>query len=664
MLPGVQAPGAHAEVFVREQRTIRVKNANNEPKHLYGTDETSDVEEEMTQFAITQRRNNEDVPDGLGMSIFQKFTLALSTLWKFNYRGILDRVISGGRNGEQAFPLLILVIFILLLVAFLIPFLPVMSQSPPPPPPPLAVVNQTNATVTPAVLPCESVQKCFKENLSEESVKRLILTELSHLGLLGDDHKLVSHLFSPQKKLDDEELKKEIRALVAENFAGRRNDMESELKTEMKKQLEKATSDLKARLLVDVDTGKASELEQKLTEIIEKEKAAIKEDLLKEIEAKVDVRMGQLESAVSSVEKNQLESKGETEKVRLLVKEEVQSLGNDSRRIIGDLEAKQRGYVDEKLAQAETGHRKHFSDELTQFEEKLKSEWEKVTQATTESIKAEAIEEVEAKLASRHDKAGGLTKKEVLALIIDEMSKWKEEMSDDLSQMNAEKDAQLRSDIMSKVTSISGSDLAEFKAAEIEKLVRNEIGTALHRFLAADKTGKADYALRSAGGCVIKRRHSATYDNGASYFSFYGVRLWNIVNSPETAIEPGVLPGQCWPFVGSEGFLVIKLFAAIYVTEISYEHVERNLTENGTITSAPKGISVQGMADETDSVGTPLGSFLYDKEGPPLQTFPTEADVRDRQPFRFVQFNVDSNHGHMDYTCLYRIRIHGRRADI
>ena len=34
---------------------------------------------------------------------------------------------------------------------------------------------------------------------------------------------------------------------------------------------------------------------------------------------------------------------------------------------------------------------------------------------------------------------------------------------------------------------------------EIEKLVRNEIGTALHRFLAADKTGKADYALRSAG---------------------------------------------------------------------------------------------------------------------------------------------------------------------
>ena len=36
---------------------------------------------------------------------------------------------------------------------------------------------------------------------------------------------------------------------------------------------------------------------------------------------------------------------------------------------------------------------------------------------------------------------------------------------------------------------------------------------------------------------MIKRRHSATYDNGASYFSFYGVRLWNIVNSPETAIE-------------------------------------------------------------------------------------------------------------------------------
>ena len=40
MLPGVQAPGAHAEVFVREQRTIRVKNANNEPRHLYGMEAT------------------------------------------------------------------------------------------------------------------------------------------------------------------------------------------------------------------------------------------------------------------------------------------------------------------------------------------------------------------------------------------------------------------------------------------------------------------------------------------------------------------------------------------------------------------------------------------------------------------------------------------------
>lgn len=48
------------------------------------------------------------------------------------------------------------------------------------------------------------------------------------------------------------------------------------------------------------------------------------------------------------------------------------------------------------------------------------------------------------------------------------------------------------------------------------------------------------------------------------------------------------MPGDCWPFEGSMGFITIELYRPINVTSISYEHVSLKLLPLDEMQSAPK----------------------------------------------------------------------------
>lgn len=61
---------------------------------------------------------------------------------------------------------------------------------------------------------------------------------------------------------------------------------------------------------------------------------------------------------------------------------------------------------------------------------------------------------------------------------------------------------------------------------------------------------------------------------------------------PEEAINPGMAPGQCWAFAGSQGFLVLELSHTIIVTGFTMEHISRLLSPSGRIDSAPKKFSM------------------------------------------------------------------------
>lgn len=187
---------------------------------------------------------------------------------------------------------------------------------------------------------------------------------------------------------------------------------------------------------------------------------------------------------------------------------------------------------------------------------------------------------------------------------------------------------------------------------DVLKLVRTELG-----IYDADKTGKVDYALESAGGSVISIRCSQTYQMQTAQTSVFGIALWYTYNSPRVIIQPSVHPGECWAFTGSQGYAVVQLARRIFITEVSIEHIPRSLSPSGRIDSAPKDFGIWGLESETDLVGVPLGNFTYDDMGTPIQTFSIEGVSS--VSFRFVELKVNSNYGQESYTCLYRFRVHG-----
>ncbi|XP_074647872.1 uncharacterized protein LOC141903584 [Tubulanus polymorphus] len=190
-----------------------------------------------------------------------------------------------------------------------------------------------------------------------------------------------------------------------------------------------------------------------------------------------------------------------------------------------------------------------------------------------------------------------------------------------------------------------------------EQHVKQIVQEALNVFM-ADKTGMVDYALESSGGSIISTRCSETYNARTALIELFGLPLWYTNNSPRTAIQPDVNPGQCWAFAGTHGFLVIKLSAVIRPTAFTMEHIPKSISPSGKIDSAPKVFSVIGLMNEYDPNGKILGNYTYNENGPQIQTFPVLEPNVDAYPL--VELQIHSNHGNEEYTCIYRFRVHGK----
>ncbi len=181
---------------------------------------------------------------------------------------------------------------------------------------------------------------------------------------------------------------------------------------------------------------------------------------------------------------------------------------------------------------------------------------------------------------------------------------------------------------------------------------------------AADHTGRFDYALESSGGSVVSIRCTETFYQRSGVWSFMGIPLWYSVTGPRRAIQPGSrLPGQCWPFRGSRGYLVVELSKRVRPTHFTLEHIPRILSPDGQIDSAPKGFVVKGLMYERDLDPIVFGEYAYDAsdKADALQTFPVVDNIE--AEVKFVELEITSNHGNPVYTCLYRFRVHGIPTD-
>ncbi|PSN30516.1 hypothetical protein C0J52_17659 [Blattella germanica] len=109
------------------------------------------------------------------------------------------------------------------------------------------------------------------------------------------------------------------------------------------------------------------------------------------------------------------------------------------------------------------------------------------------------------------------------------------------------------------------------------------------------------YDADKTGGSIISTRCTETYHAKTAKLSLLGIPLWYHSNTPRTVI--------------------------------------------------------QGLKDEQDVEPVFLGRYTYRQNSTSLQNFSVQrADV---EPFELVELRIESNHGNMEYTCLYRFRVHG-----
>ena len=145
----------------------------------------------------------------------------------------------------------------------------------------------------------------------------------------------------------------------------------------------------------------------------------------------------------------------------------------------------------------------------------------------------------------------------------------------------------------------------------------------------ADKTGLFDYALETAGGSVVSTRCTETYVQKSGMYSIFGIPIWYPSNNPRTVIQPGVLPGECWAFKGSAGFIVIQLSEPITPFQFSLEHISKSMSPSGRIDSAPREFSVYGLQTQKDTEPVKLGDYVYLEDGNPLQFFQVKHHLLD-----------------------------------
>ncbi|KAJ3230624.1 hypothetical protein HDU81_004390 [Chytriomyces hyalinus] len=270
-----------------------------------------------------------------------------------------------------------------------------------------------------------------------------------------------------------------------------------------------------------------------------------------------------------------------------------------------------------------------------------------------------------------------LTRAQVVALLETELAKTVEGLQKSLDD---------------KLGAVSAQERAKVDMTAMKGVMNSLIKNALAKY-AADGIGREDYALETNGAAVINALTSDGYTVASK--SWVGRLLGHRKNmgwAPFIAISEGAAPTKCWAMNGTSGTLGIQLASPVIPLSFSVDHADKTLLVNKQIgvRSAPKDIelwAVTGSVKAFKSLdlndpktrtlvkpdGTPkqfaagvlLSEQTFDPNFGSVQTFGVNKDaVRAIEKMgvtpKAVLLRILSNWGNEDYTCLYRIRVHGR----
>jgi len=159
-----------------------------------------------------------------------------------------------------------------------------------------------------------------------------------------------------------------------------------------------------------------------------------------------------------------------------------------------------------------------------------------------------------------------------------------------------------------------------------------------------------DWASEEAGGRVVE--NSIGYlPASLPTLTVFGVPIWWSSNLPSLALRTGNLPGQCWAMEGSQGYLLVKLGAAIHISGVSFQ-LGRAVKDPS---SAPRLVSVSA-----DPYFEPILNASLPRRASEVVTFMLPHVTSTTHSL--VKIEILDNHGHPSYTCLHRVMVHGSIA--
>jgi len=180
-----------------------------------------------------------------------------------------------------------------------------------------------------------------------------------------------------------------------------------------------------------------------------------------------------------------------------------------------------------------------------------------------------------------------------------------------------------------------------------------------------------DFALSSAGATVVASETSQTYFPHQNKMDKKFGDLKSLL--PKTRLEQTIMEtfgisygvggvydalsadltaGKCWAMEGSSGNFTIHLPSPINVTSVSIDHISK--MESLDWSSAPGSFRVFGNNVLSERWRL-LGSGYFEPGIDTVQNF----ELDNPNVFHYLKLEINSNHGHSDYTCLYRFRVHG-----
>ncbi|KAL4249783.1 SUN domain-containing protein 1-5 [Abortiporus biennis] len=265
----------------------------------------------------------------------------------------------------------------------------------------------------------------------------------------------------------------------------------------------------------------------------------------------------------------------------------------------------------------------------------------------------------------------------------------------------------------SKVASgkASGVTIKSSDGQDITSLIDHLVNSAVSK-ASKDTLARPDFALHSGGARVIPTLTSDTFEIHPQGITgqILGMVTGNgyaIGRPPVTALHHEEHNGHCWPFAGSRGQLGVALSFPVFITDITIDHVAKEVATD--MRSAPRHMELWGMVEghdnlekvndwkakkalrremervdaelagktyvdsDPDPIFPPtlpksvpyvrIANFTYNIYSPNhIQTFAVPQDIQDLGvDFGVVVLLVQDNWGRDEFTCLYRLRVHGQR---